>query len=211
MVSNLVNKTIVFFTTLIFLLVVVTTVSAMPLTPMSIDGSVTIDGKTAPEGTVITAKMNGVQVDKYVVQSDGKYMLTIEGEYEDIGKTIEFFVNGIDTDNIEKWESGSIVTTDLAISSSVDNSDKASLSTSSSNSYTNYPSENDSDSEYSNTSGISENEITESNNDYETSSNIASDSSDLADNSSSSTKIPGFTSITCVIGLVILCIATNRK
>jgi len=211
MVNNLIYKTIVFLATLIFLLVVVTTVSAMPLTPMSIDGSVIIDGNTAPEGTVVTAEIDGVQVDKYVVQSDGKYMLTIEGESEDTGKTIELFVNGIDTDNIEKWESGSIVTTDLAISSSADNSDKTSSSTSSSNSYTNYPSENDSESEYSNNSGISENEITESNNDYGTSSNVTSDSSDLPDNSSSSTKIPGFTSITCVIGLVILCIATNRK
>jgi hypothetical protein len=204
MVLKFRNNTIAFFATLILILISTTVVSAIPLTPMSIQGDVTIDGNLAPAGTVVTAEMDGVQVDTYTVQSTGQYMLTIEGESTDAGKIVEFFVNGENTHNTQNWVSGAIVTIDLAISTYDDSSNKkssssftSSVDTTSENNSTHRESLEDGLPEPE--TGIDEQAVISDN-----------DSDSSAENRSTQKAIPGFTSITLIIGLIVSCIGANK-
>ncbi|WP_094228268.1 hypothetical protein [Methanolobus psychrotolerans] len=211
MLLKLRNKTIVCFATLIFILISITTVSAIPLTPMLIQGDVTIDGNPAPAGTVVTAEMEGELVDSYTVQSTGQYMLRIPGESSDADKLIEFFVNGDRTDMTRNWEPGAIVTIDLAISTD-DSLDTQSSSASSS--YSSFNSDTDIQSENSASADSPSDEPSEPETKTDEQENISDNGpgiSDTADNSSSSKAIPGFSSLTVTIGLIILCIGANRN
>lgn len=75
---------------------------AIPGGPNVFYGSVTWNGQSAPDGTTITAKINGVQVAS-TTTSGGKYGYPIATFYVDdpnndrTGQTINFFVNGVDT------------------------------------------------------------------------------------------------------------------
>jgi len=71
-------------------------VQAVPPTAQTFYGSVTIDGSPAPDGTSITAEMNGRTAGSDTTSS-GSYSLiiqTIEGDQA--GDTITFFINGED-------------------------------------------------------------------------------------------------------------------
>jgi hypothetical protein len=211
MVLNPGNKTIVCFATSIFILMSITAVFAIPLTPMSVQGDVTIDGNPAPAGTAVTAEMEGELVDSYTVQSTGQYMLTIPGESTDADKLIEFFVNGDRTDVTWNWESGAIVTIDLTISTA-ESSDTPSSSASSSYSSFNSDTERPSEDPASEESSSDEHSETETVADEpEIMPDNGPGTSETADNPSSSNPIPGFSSFTVIIGLIILCIGANRN
>ncbi len=57
-------------------------------------GTVTLDGSPAPDGTSVTATMSGYP-DFSDTTSGGSYSLTINADTADIGKNIDFNVNGI--------------------------------------------------------------------------------------------------------------------
>jgi hypothetical protein len=60
-------------------------------------GSVTINGSPAPDGTTVTAKINGIDVSR-VTTSGGKYSLSVSDPYNTrSGSEISFFVNEVNT------------------------------------------------------------------------------------------------------------------
>jgi len=61
-------------------------------------GSVNINGNQAPDGTIVTAKIDGTEVKSTTVPSPDEnydYVLIIPEQY--LGDTVQFYVNGIDT------------------------------------------------------------------------------------------------------------------
>jgi len=76
------------------LLLPINIVHAVPPIPQTFYGNVTLDGSTAPDGTGVTAEMNGRTAGSDTT-SGGQYSLiiqTIDGDSD--GDTINFFVNG---------------------------------------------------------------------------------------------------------------------
>lgn len=76
---------------------------AVPTWPHIFYGSVTWNGQAAPDGTTITVKINGAEVVS-TTTSGGKYGFPLFSFYvpdtdppSRTGKTISFFVNGVDT------------------------------------------------------------------------------------------------------------------
>jgi len=98
---------------------------AIPMPPHQFYGNVTIDGKLAPDGTVISARMNGVEyintttskgtygMDSVIaIPSDDLDTPETEGGVE--GDGIIFYVNGIGTTN-SSFSSGGASKVDLNI------------------------------------------------------------------------------------------------
>jgi len=89
-------------TTLIAIALFANITLAVPGIPHAFYGSVAWNGQPAPDGTTITAKINGVEVAS-TTTSGGKYGYPIGAFYvadpsnDRSGKTINFFVNGVDT------------------------------------------------------------------------------------------------------------------
>ena len=79
---------------------------AIPMPPHRFYGNVTIDGKPAPDGTVVSARIGGVEYAN-TTTLDGKYGVysifyvpsndaeTVEKEGGDEGDSVEFYVNNI--------------------------------------------------------------------------------------------------------------------
>jgi len=80
----------------------------LPLMPMIISGNVTINRKPAPLGTTIIAKIDDKIVSNFTVVHKGVYVLTIQGNENDIGKPIRFYVNGICEKKTLTFEPGEI-------------------------------------------------------------------------------------------------------
>lgn len=79
----------------------------VPLLPMTVQGTVLVDGVPAPIGTTVAAYLDGEQVGKYPVSSSsGEYCFWISGTAADEGKTVRFAVNGKDTGKILTWKAG---------------------------------------------------------------------------------------------------------
>jgi len=98
---------------------------AIPMPPHQFYGNVTIDGKPAPDGTVISARINGVEyintttskgtygMDRFIaIPSDDLDTPETEGGVE--GDIIKFYVNGIEAANVS-FSSGSTSKLDLNI------------------------------------------------------------------------------------------------
>jgi hypothetical protein len=80
---------------------------AVPLLPMTVKGFASIDGNSAPNGTVVEAYLNGQPTEKFVVStSPGDYCFWISGNSVDEGKAVTFTVDGIKTGDDIAWESG---------------------------------------------------------------------------------------------------------
>ncbi|MFC2043791.1 hypothetical protein ACFLT8_01085 [Chloroflexota bacterium] len=91
------------FALLSILYTVPTYAQAPPPIPHPFYGSVTINAEAAQVGTVVTAKVNGVECGRYIVKVTGQYgdpsiadYLAVGGAIH-AGETISFYVNGVDT------------------------------------------------------------------------------------------------------------------
>lgn len=83
--------------------------------PTSFYGTVKINGTDAPAGTLITAKINGVEKGSYTTKEAGKYGLSDPNRGDalivqtdktgDIGNPIEFWINGIKTGQTAIYDS----------------------------------------------------------------------------------------------------------
>ena len=83
--------------------------------PTSLYGTIEIDGSDAPVGTVITAKISGVEKGSYTTLESGKYgtgsgdfsdVLVVSTDTEsDIGELIEFWIDGIRIDQTAIFDS----------------------------------------------------------------------------------------------------------
>ncbi len=68
---------------------------APPLMPLLVYGNVRINNEPAPIGTVVSAEIDGKEVDSITIKEEGKYFLKIADGSENEGKVIVFKVNGI--------------------------------------------------------------------------------------------------------------------
>ncbi|MCK5721208.1 MAG: hypothetical protein KAI84_01620 [Gammaproteobacteria bacterium] len=95
---------------------------APPIFPMCLYGTVWLNGETAPDGTTIQAQIDGEVRGSTVVKA-GKYgepawnRLIINGDVNDQGRTIQFYVGSISADEIIPWHSGDVEQVDLYFNS----------------------------------------------------------------------------------------------
>lgn len=68
--------------------------SAIPTLPVAYYGDVTINGATAPAGTLVKAEYSGAEVGIDTLEEAGKYQISISEDEVPVGATIKFFVNG---------------------------------------------------------------------------------------------------------------------
>ncbi len=110
--------------TLGLLLVNVQSVGAFPPLPSSFSGTVKIDGANVPNGTAVTARINGVTyaTSNYLLYNgDTVYSLDVPGEDSEVagtqggvdGDTIVFFIGSIQATQTGTWHSASNVTLNL--------------------------------------------------------------------------------------------------
>jgi len=107
------------------LLLLIGTASAVPLLPAEFRGSVTIDGSSAPAGTVITARIDGHDCGSLTLTTAGVYggdatfdkRLLVCGRDDDAGKTITFFVDGARAAGTAVYMPGTSSRLDLAVTS----------------------------------------------------------------------------------------------
>ncbi len=111
---------------LITLALLVNNVLAIPGIPNAFYGAVTWNGQPAPDGTTIKAKINGVQVAS-TTTSGGKYGYPLgcktpekpnsfcvdDPNNDRTGKTINFFVNDVDTGQTAVFQNGQFTPLDL--------------------------------------------------------------------------------------------------
>jgi len=94
----------------------------LPSIPHAFYGTLTIGGSNAPVGTVVTAKVGGVQCGSITTTVAGQYggsgafdaKLTVTGEIE-TGATISFFVNGVDTTQTYAFSPGGVTELNLTV------------------------------------------------------------------------------------------------
>lgn len=73
---------------------------ALPKFPINVDGELYVNGEKAPVGTLISVKVNGVDVGSTVVTTEGVYgdgfgnKLPISSELEDYSN-VDFYINGV--------------------------------------------------------------------------------------------------------------------
>ncbi len=72
---------------------------APPLMPLLVYGNVSINNEPAPVGTVVSAEIDGKEVDSMAISEEGKYFLKIADGAENEGKIIVFKVNGVLDEN----------------------------------------------------------------------------------------------------------------
>lgn len=87
----------------LFLIIYLSSVSAVPQLPMIINGDVTINEKPAKTGTIITAKVDNKEISRTEVTKEGYYVLLIQKPVEG---NIKLFVDNIDTEEILSWKQG---------------------------------------------------------------------------------------------------------
>ncbi len=98
----------------------------LPLLPMCFYGNVTINGEPAPDGTTILAKIDDVVRGNAIVKN-GKYgkpawnRLIVNGNSEDQGKIIRFYIESLPAKEIAEWHSGDNTRLDLTYEESLIN------------------------------------------------------------------------------------------
>ena len=97
---------------------------AVPGIPCDFYGSVTINGESAPKGTIVTAYINGVRYGTFTVIKAGKYgLLSVQGDDKDTsmkdggvnGDLVSFKVNGKNVKEQGVWKMGESVRVDLTL------------------------------------------------------------------------------------------------
>jgi hypothetical protein len=116
--------------TALFLVIVlvlnnVSTVSALPQLPSSFNGTVKVDGANVAAGTVVSARINGVQYSSSTVTTylgDTVYFFDVPGDDPSTpsvveggveGNTIVFSIGGTIADQTGIWHSGTSVELNL--------------------------------------------------------------------------------------------------
>ncbi len=113
------NKKLI-LTTLFGIILLLNIVFAVPGIPNAFYGSVTYNGQPASDGLFVVVKINGVQVAS-TTTSGGKYGYPVGSLYVDdpnndrTGKTINFFVNNVDTGQIAIFQNGGFTKLDLTV------------------------------------------------------------------------------------------------
>ncbi len=92
---------------------------AIPGVPNQFYGYVIINGRAAPDGSIVVAKIDGVEVARTTTKN-GKYgynpIFYVEDPNNDrSGKIVKFYVNGIDTGKFWYFCNGCVTRLDLAI------------------------------------------------------------------------------------------------
>lgn len=100
-------------------------VSALtPGLPNQLFGTVSINGASAPDGTIVSARIDGVEV-KYIPTINGKYgyapgiFYVDDFDHNREGSIINLFVNGIDTGAITYFANGKSTELNLAVTIAV--------------------------------------------------------------------------------------------
>jgi hypothetical protein len=112
------------------LLLYVQPVLAFPSLPSSFYGTVKVDGANVPAGTVVSAKINGIQYASTIINlGDIYYSLDIPGDDPDTpgtleggvqGDTIAFYIGTTKATQTGTWHSGSIVSLNLTGSTNIE-------------------------------------------------------------------------------------------
>ncbi len=107
--------------TIALLIVSVSVALAVPPLPSSFYGTAKYSGANVPLGSVVSARINGVQYAQTTVQvynGDTVYSLDVPGDDDSTtgvkeggvpGDTVVFFINGIEADETASWMSGTNV------------------------------------------------------------------------------------------------------
>lgn len=98
-----------------------------PILPCAFYGNVTIDGKPAPIGTEILAKIDNKNRENITVVEEGRYgvasgfglKLVVIGTAEDENKIISFYVDGDEAEEKAIWLSGGVNNLDLSVKKSI--------------------------------------------------------------------------------------------
>jgi len=109
------------------LLCAIPTYADIPAIPHAFYGTLTIGGSPAPVGTVVKAKVGGVECGSITTTVAGQYggsgafdpKLTVSGEIE-TGATISFFVNDVDTGQTYAFSPGAVTELNLTVTPSAD-------------------------------------------------------------------------------------------
>ncbi len=130
------HKRKIFTALLLAITLLVSTVSpalALPPLPSSFLGTVKLDGANVPAGTVISARINGVEYASTVVQlynGDTVYSLDVPGDDPatppDVeggvaNDTVVFFIGSQEADQVGTWSSGTNVELNLTATSPLPN------------------------------------------------------------------------------------------
>ena len=94
----------------------------VPPLPMTVSGVALIDGVPAPVDTVIAARLDGEQVEQFLVNtSSGDFVFWISGTADDEGKLVTFTIDGKDTGESFALEPGKIISAvELSIGDAAD-------------------------------------------------------------------------------------------
>ncbi len=102
-------------------LLVVSSVFAIPGVPHHVDGTVTINGAPAPDGTVVSARISGTEVVSNTILGgyygrDGAPIFKIPDTDPPsrAGQTVNFFVNGVDSGSTIIFQNGASTHLNLA-------------------------------------------------------------------------------------------------
>jgi len=124
------NAGIAIIAILFCILVSAAPAQAEPPIPHAFYGDVTIGGEAAPLGTVVSAKVNGVESGSVITWEIGEYgwgrgspdyeyqgNLLVQGEHISSGDLIEFYINNIKADQTAASHSGELTELDLTVAS----------------------------------------------------------------------------------------------
>lgn len=187
-------------------------IEPQPSVPVMVDGTVMIGGETAPEGTVVSAVLDGECVAEHTVSEDGKYLLTIPGESS--GESVALLVNGVDAQKLDIKDSSEPVSLDLA----VDKAPKVTKKSSSSKSGSRSVSETEDLDTSKTETGISESSAKDKENPESVEPSEGTHAEESADTKteqaqeeSTESKTPGFDIICGVAGILLYAGVAGRK
>lgn len=178
-----------------------------PQIPMTVQGVAMIDGKPAPNDTVIATYLNGEFVEQYLVNTpEGNFTFYIPGEAKDEGKPVTFKIDGKDADKSFQWKSGTVISSiKLSIGDANDSGSSKKSSTSGSGSGSLTGSE-DAEGETIESSTVTQPDVTVSEKTEQGTGNEVEveTTEDSSESSSKTSSVPGFQIIYAVAGIILI-------
>lgn len=180
----------------------------VPPLPMTVRGVALIDGAPAPVDTIIAARLDGEQVEQFLVNtSSGDFVFWISGTIEDEGKLVTFTIDGKDTGKSFAWESGKIISAvELSIGDAVDSGSSKKSSSSGSGSLT-VSNVSEKDGEIVENSTVTQPEVTvPEKTEQESTGNEAEveKTEESSKETSEKSSAPGFQAIYAIAGIILL-------